>query len=80
MLTNERETMKRFSILVDFNKASQTTRIQLRSETGSRPGRRAGLPGLRQARVYVNYFNAHQAVSGMRHFTDLREELEREVN
>lgn len=71
--------MNRFSILVDVNKASQTTRIQLRDEQGCRPGPRTATPS-RPARVYVAYFEARKVIRGMTQFTLLREELEREVN
>jgi len=71
--------MKRFSILVDFNQASQTTRFQLRSDQGCRPGTRTATPS-RPRRVYVEYFTAKQILRGAKKFDMLREELEREVN
>lgn len=71
--------MKRYSILVDFNKASQTTRFQLRNDQGCRPGTRAATPS-RPARVYVEFFEAEAVKRGASKFNMLREELEREVN
>ena len=72
--------MKRYSILVDTNRASQTTRIQLRDGRGCRPGTRPAIEHRRPARKFVDYFEANEAVQGMRFFTFLREELEMEVN
>ncbi len=79
-MRNRKESkLKRYFILVDVNKASQTTRIQLRDDRGSRPGTRAATPS-HPARVYVEYFEANTVAKGMRKFTMLREELERLVN
>lgn len=69
--------MKYYFILVDYNRASDTVRVQLRDTRGNRPGPTpAG--EVYPARVYVKYYR--NAKAGVAAFTRYREELERIVN
>jgi len=69
--------MKRYFILVDYNRASDTVRIQLRDSRGTRPGPRPATESY-PAREYVKYYR--NAKAGVTAFTRYREELERLVN
>ena len=69
--------MKRFFILVNYNRASDTVRVQLLDNRGTRPGPRPAGENY-PAREYVKYYR--NAKAGVTAFTRYREELERIVN